>query len=64
MMYLKASRYNNILRLETLAGFHDESVVIDEANFLTSIQNNCDDIYGIVSNDTYDVLNAAYKVQY
>jgi hypothetical protein len=65
---MKANRdFNGCLRLETLAGFVDDSLVVDESEFLETIKDidaNDGDIFGIISSDVFDVLNNAYPVNY
>lgn len=64
MFYMKAQRnYNGCLQFETLAGFVDNSNVLDESDFLTACKdviNQDGNVYGIVSTDVHSVLLAAY----
>ncbi len=65
-MYIKAD-YNGSLVFETVAGFRDESLVLNESEFLRELARlteRGDELFGIVSNEVYDVLNAAYPVSY
>ncbi len=65
-MYVKANRYNGCLQIETVAGFFDESLVTDECEFLRNCANlnEYDEVFGILSNEVYDILHEAYRVSY
>ena len=64
MFYMSAKRdYNGKLHVETLAGFIDDSLVLDESDFLQEMATTTyieDEIFGIVSRDVHSVLLAAY----
>lgn len=63
MYYMQAERHNGQLILDTVSSFKNDSKVFDEPDFLTIIRLMDDDemVYGIVDEDTYDVLMQAYK---
>ncbi len=65
MFYVKAEKdHNGRISIDTLAGFTDESLAMDEVEFMADMQEikDGDTLVGIVSLDVFDILDAAYNV--